>query len=235
MGKDKITSAYVRERLKENEDADYRVFHSRLVPETENILGVRLPVLRKIAKEIGENDWQEWFEEAEAFYYEETMLKGLVAATAKLSCEERIVRVRQFVPRIDNWAVCDSFCNSLKDAGKYPELYWDFLEPYFTSDEEYDARFGAVMLLSHFVKKECLKESVSRLELVHQEGYYAKMGVAWAISVYFAAFPQEMYEYLVKYHNLDEFTYKKSLQKILESYRVTGDMKNKIRELRQRG
>lgn len=61
MGKEKITSAYVRERLKENEDAGYRVFHSRLVPETENILGVRLPVLRKLAKEIGKNDWQEWF------------------------------------------------------------------------------------------------------------------------------------------------------------------------------
>lgn len=235
MGKEKITGGYVREMLKQNEDAGYREFHSRLVPGKENILGVRLPILRKMAREIGKNDWQEWFESAEDFYYEETMLRGLVAATAKLTLEERLLRIRQFVPYMDNWAVCDSVCNSLKDAQKYPEVYWEFLTPYFTSEKEYDTRFGAVMLLSHFVKREYLEESIRRLESINHEGYYAKMAVAWAISVYFAAFPEEMYKYLVYDHDLDEFTYKKSLQKILESYRVTGDMKNKIRELRQRG
>ena len=91
------------------------------------------------------------------------------------------------------------------------------------------------MLLGHFVKPEYLEESIRRLESITQQGYYTKMAVAWAISVYFAAFPQEMLEYLRGSHGLDEFTYKKSLQKIVESYRVDKEMKKIIKEMRQRG
>lgn len=235
MIKEKIIGADVRRQLEKYADPKYREFHGSLLPGTDNIMGVRLPVLRKIAKEIAKNDWQEWFEKAEDLYYEETMLRGFAIAYAKLDCETRLAYIRKFVPCISNWAVCDCFCNTLKDAKKYPEIYWEFLKPYFLSEDEYGARFGAVMLLSHFVKKEYLEESIKSLERIRQEGYYAKMAVAWAVSVYFAAFPDEMYTYLCDSHKLDEFTYKKSLQKILESYRVTADMKNKIRELRQRG
>lgn len=235
MVKEKVISANVRERLEEHKDFEYQKFHSSLLPGVDNVMGVRLPILRKIAKELAKNDWQEWFEKAEDLYYEETMLRGFTIAYAKLEPETRLAYIRKFVPYINNWAVCDCFCNTVKDAKKYPELYWEFLKPYFLSDEEYGARFGAVMLLSHFVNREYLKEGIERLERIHQEGYYAKMAVAWAVSVYFAAFPDEMYDYLLDGHHLDEFTYKKSLQKILESYRVTGEMKNKIRELRQRG
>lgn len=235
MIREKIIGADVRRMLEEHADLGYREFHGSLLPGTDNIMGVRLPVLRKIAKEIAKKDWQEWFEKAEDIYYEETMLRGFTIAYAKLDCETRLSYIRKFVPYINNWAVCDCFCNTLKDAKKYPEVYWEFLKPYFAADEEYEARFGAVMLLSHFVNQEYLEESIERLESIRQEGYYAKMAVAWSISVYFAAFPDEMYAYLRDSHKLDEFTYKKSLQKILESYRVTVDMKNKIRELRQRG
>ena len=86
-----------------------------------------------------------------------------------------------------------------------------------------------------FVKREYLKESIRRLESITQQGYYAKMAVAWAVSVYFAAFPDEMLTYLQDGHKLDEFTYKKSLQKITESYRVDKEMKKIIKEMRQRG
>lgn len=141
----------------------------------------------------------------------------------------------KFVPDINNWAVCDCFCSTLKDADKYQAEYWDFIETYFTSNKEYEARFAAVMLLGHFVKREYLKESIRRLESITQQGYYAKMAVAWAVSVYFAAFPDEMLTYLQDGHKLDEFTYKKSLQKITESYRVDKEMKKIIKEMRQRG
>ena len=85
------------------------------------------------------------------------------------------------------------------------------------------------------MKPEYLEESIRRLESITQQGYYTKMAVAWAISVYFAAFPQEMLKYLRGSHGLDEFTYKKSLQKIVESYRVDKEMKKIIKEMRQRG
>lgn len=235
MEKEKVTSMFVRERLQEAADEKYKEFHGSLLPGTDNIMGVRLPKLRAIAKELARMDWEEWFAAADDAYYEETMLRGLTVAYAKMDSESRLSYIRRFVPYINNWAVCDCFCNTIKAADKEPEKYWEFLEPYFSSDKEYEARFGAVMLLSHFVKREYLEEALKRLESIDQEGYYAKMAVAWAISVYFTAFPQEVLAYLNGSHSLDEFTYKKSLQKILESYRVDKETKEIIREMRQRG
>lgn len=235
MERIKVNSREVLETLNSLADLEYREFHSSLLPGVENIIGVRLPKLRALAKKLAKQDWQEWFHAADDTSYEETMLRGLVVGYAKLDIQERLSFIREFVPCINNWAVCDCFCNTLKEAGKYPAEYWEFLEPYFTSDQEYDARFAAVMLLSHFVKEEYLHESLARLESIHHSGYYARMAVAWAISVYFAAFPKEVLTYLQGSHGLDEFTYKKTLQKIVESYRVDKDTKNIIREMRQRG
>lgn len=235
MEKEKVTGTFVRGRILEAADEKYKEFHRSLLPGTENIAGVRLPILRSIAKELAKMDWQEWFAAAEDLYYEETMLRGLTVAYAKMNSESRLDYIGRFVPDINNWAVCDCFCNTIKAADREPEVYWAFLEPYFSSDKEYEARFGAVMLLSHFVKREYLEGSLKRLEHIHQDGYYAKMAVAWAISVYFAAFPREVLAYLKGSHGLDEFTYRKSLQKILESYRVDKETKEIIREMRQRG
>ena len=204
-----VTTHMVRQFLQENEDTGYRFFHSNLLPGVDNVMGIRLPVLRKFAKQLSGMDWME--------------------------CKERLTYVAKFVPDINNWAVCDCFCSTLKDADKYQTEYWDFIETYFTSNKEYEARFAAVMLLGHFVKREYLKESIRRLESITQQGYFAKMAVAWAVSVYFAAFPDEMLAYLQDGHKLDEFTYKKSLQKITESYRVDKEMKKIIKEMRQRG
>ena len=145
-----VTVEQVRQFLKENQDPEYREFHSKLLPGTENIMGVRLPILRKFAKQLAAQAWKDWFEQADDQWYEETMLRGLVVAYARMDCEERLKYVRKFVPDINSWGVCDCFCSTLKDADKYPQEYWEFIEPYLTSEKEYEARFAAVMLLGHF-------------------------------------------------------------------------------------
>ena len=230
----------IREQLEDLTEENYKQFNEKLLPGVKHIIGVRLPALRKIAKETAKSNYSEYLNEAgtmlgEASYHEEFMVWGLVIAYIKADRSEVERHLDEFVPKINNWAVCDCFCSTLKDADKYQTEYWDFIEPYFTSDKEYEARFAAVMLLGHFVKREYLKESIRRLESITQQGYYAKMAVAWAVSVYFAAFPDEMLAYLQDGHKLDEFTYKKSLQKITESYRVDKEMKKIIKEMRQRG
>ena len=232
MDKRQVTVLEVRTRLEEMADEKYKEFHEKLVPGTTNILGIRLPMMRGLAKELAKQDWRDWFHKAEDFYYEETMVRGLLMASAKMPLEERFSYIREFVPYINNWAVCDSVCNTLKDAKKYPQEYWEFLDPYFHSENEYDLRFGTVMLLGYFVKEEYLEESLKKLDAVHHDGYYVKMAVAWALSVYFAAFPDRVLLYLREEHDLDAFTYKKTLQKILESYRVDKEMKQIIREMR---
>ncbi len=93
-----VTTHMVRQFLQENEDTGYRDFHSNLLPGVDNVMGIRLPVLRKFAKQLSGMDWQEWFEQADDQWYEETMLRGLVSAYAKMECKERLTYVAKFVP-----------------------------------------------------------------------------------------------------------------------------------------
>lgn len=221
------------ERLRELSDLKYRDFHSKLLPGTENVMGVRTPELRKLAKEIIKGDWETFLEENDRAWYENDILQGLVTAGAKMTPEERLRRVRAFLPRIENWAVCDIFCGSLKDAEKYPELYWEFLKPYVQSEKPYEIRFAVVMLLSHFVKKEYLQDAFAYFDGIHMDHYYVRMAVAWAVSVYFVHFPEETYQYL-RENRLDDWTYNKALQKITESYRVSPETKVQIRAMKRK-
>lgn len=221
------------ERLQELADPKYRDFHSRLLPGTDNVMGVRTPELRKLAKEIIKGDWETFLEKNDRSWYENDILQGLVTAGAKMEPKERLRRVKAFLPRIENWAVCDIFCGSLKDAEKYPELYWKFLKPYFRSEEPYEIRFAVVMLLSHFVKQEYLKDAFAYFDGIYMDHYYVRMAVAWAISVYFVHFPEETAAYL-KENQLDDWTYNKALQKIIESYRVNPETKEQIRAMKRK-
>ena len=221
------------ERLMELSDPKYRDFHSKLLPGTDNVLGVRTPDLRKLAKEITKGDWETFLEKNDRTWYENDILQALVTASAKMEPEERLRRVREFLPRIENWAVCDIFCGSLKDAEKYPELYWEFLKPYFQSEKPYEIRFAVVMLLSHFVKEEYLKDAFAYFDGIHVDHYYVRMAVAWAVSIYFVHFPEETFRYLRK-NQLDDWTYNKALQKIIESYRVSPETKTQIRAMKRK-
>ena len=221
------------ERLMELSDPKYRDFHSKLLPGTDNVIGVRTPDLRKLAKEITKGDWETFLEKNDRTWYENDILQALVTASAKMEPEERLRRVREFLPRIENWAVCDIFCGSLNDAEKYPELYWEFLKPYFQSEKPYEIRFAVVMLLSHFVKEEYLKDAFAYFDGIHVDHYYVRMAVAWAVSIYFVHFPEETFRYLRK-NQLDDWTYNKALQKIIESYRVSPETKTQIRAMKRK-
>ena len=106
----------LREQLLELTEPKYMKFTSALMPGVENVLGIRLPVLRSIAKEIAAGDWRAYLAEAEDFYFEERMLQGLVIGYARCEPAEKLAHVARFVPKIDNWAVCDCFCWRLRAA-----------------------------------------------------------------------------------------------------------------------
>lgn len=110
---------------------------------------------------------------------------------------------------------------------------WEFIRPYFRSEAEYDVRFAVVTALSNYVDAEHLRELFRHLEEARHEGYYARMGVAWAVSVCFAKFPERTLEWL-RNAPLEEWTYRKSLQKIVESHRVDAAMKQTVRALKRR-
>lgn len=223
----------VTERILELADKEYQQFHSKLLPGIDNIIGVRMPDLRELAKELAKEDWRGYLLTARDEYYEEIMLQGLVIGYAKGDIEEILHHVTAFVPKINNWAVCDCCSNSLKITQKQRERVWEFLQPYFHSPKEYELRFGIVMLLSFYITAEYIDRVLLLCDGAKHEGYYVKMAVAWAISICFIKFPEKTMIYL-KENTLDDFTYHKALQKITESFRVDKEAKIIIRSMKRK-
>ncbi|MEN6413051.1 MAG: DNA alkylation repair protein [Veillonellales bacterium] len=222
----------IRDQLFASVDGEYQKFSSTLLPGTGNVLGVRLPVLRRLARKIAQTDWRSYLAGAPSKYFEEIMLQGMVIGYAKADIEEILPYVVQFIPRIDNWSVCDSFCSGLKFTGKYRQQVWSFLQPYLASAKEYEVRFGVVMLLHFYIDEEYIGRVLQSLDRVKNDGYYAKMAVAWALSVCYIKLPEPVMAYL-KNNTLDDFTYNKALQKITESYRVDQQAKEIIRRMKR--
>lgn len=227
----------IREQLLTLTDARYQAFSAGLIPNVTNILGVRLPELRKLAKSIAKEDWRAYLDTATDDSFEEIMLQGMVIgyASSRKSADiaEILKYIAAFVPKIDNWSVCDSFCIGLKFTSRHRERVWAFLQPYLASGQEYEIRFAVVMILNYFTEAEDLQFVLPKLDGIRHEGYYVKMAVAWALSVCYVKHPETFMTYLA-HHSLDEFTYNKTLQKIRESNRVSPETKAMIRSLRRK-
>ncbi|MDO4287153.1 MAG: DNA alkylation repair protein [Eubacteriales bacterium] len=221
----------IREQLYALAEGSYRDFSAALVPGCGTMLGVRLPKLRALAKEIAK-DYDTYFTEPCGELFEEIMLRGMVIGCMKCSTEQRLQKIRDFLPLIDNWSVCDSFCCGLKEAKKKPEIYWDFLLPYLHSEQEFEIRFGVVMLLAHFAHDEWLPKVLEQLEQIIHTGYYVKMAVAWAASVCYIRDAELTWNWL-QHMPLDAETEHMALQKIMDSRRVKGIDRERIQQLRQ--
>lgn len=221
------------ERLKGMSDEKYKVFNQKLITAGQPMLGVQLPKLRALAKEIVRTDWHGYLQSAKATYYEEVMLQGIVIGAAKADIGEKLPYITAFVPKIDNWAVCDSFCGGLKIKEKNKEEVFDFLQAYLQSDKEFFLRFAVVMLMDYYIEADYIDRLLLIFDGIHHDGYYVKMAVAWAISVCFVKFEEKTMAFL-KMNGLDDFTYNKALQKIVESYRVADDRKVLIRSMRRK-
>ena len=216
----------VRNKLISLSDEKYKIFSSSLIPNIDNLLGVRLPILRKLAKEIARGDWEE-FLNAECQYMEETMLQGMV-----IGLKGNLYHVERFVPKINNWSVCDSFCCSLKFTKYNQSDVWEFIQKYLNSNDEYYIRFGVVMILNYFVEEKYLDKIFEFIDRFSSNAYYAQMAVAWLVSVCFIKFPDNTFEFL-KLTKLDNCTYNKSIQKITESIKPDQMTKQKIKLLKR--
>ena len=223
----------IREKIFALADKKYKEFHSGLCPKTDNIVGVRVPILRNYAKEIVKKDFKEYLNNAEDKYYEEVMLQGMVIGIAKMDIDERLSYLDKFIPKIDNWAVCDVTCAGLKFTIKNRKIVWEFLEKYLFSKKEFEIRFAVVMLLNFYIIDDYVDKVIEKIEQIYIKDYYVQMAVAWLISVIYIKYPDKTINYLKK-SNLDDFTFNKSLQKIIESYRVSNEEKDNIKNMKRK-
>lgn len=224
----------IKKKLLELSDEKYKNFHKGLCPGTENILGVRVPILRNYAKEIfKENDWKQTIKQIDNEYYEEIMLQGMLIGQAKNEDINVILEyIKNFVPKIDNWAVCDIFCADLKITKKYKKEIWDFIQQYLKSDKEFELRFVVVMILDYYIDEEYLKKIFSIFEKIKKDDYYVKMSVSWAISICLIKYYDETIKYL-KTSKIDIWTHNKAIQKAIESYRIPQDKKEVLKRMKK--
>ncbi len=224
----------IRKELIEISETKFKKFTANLIPGAENILGIRMPVLREISKKIAaDTKWKEYVLYEKMKYYEEFMLQGMIIGLKKKEDIEEILKLTEkFIPRINNWAVCDTFCTDLKIVKKNKERVWKFLQRYFLSDKEYDVRFAAVLSLKYFVDEEYLDRMFLYFDNLKNHKYYVQMAVAWAVAEIYIKYPERTLEY-INNNKLDNFTHNKSIQKICESFRVDKEIKEKLKLLKR--
>lgn len=225
----------IREQLQRLADPKFQQFSSSLIPNINSdlVIGVKLPKLRKIAKQIVKQDWKAYLKNASDESFEEVMLQGMIIGYLNIDLEEKLNYISSFIPKIDNWSTCDSFCAGLKIAKDYPDKVWDFILPYLKCNKEYHIRFGIVMLIYYYTSERYIDEALQLLDSIKVHTYYVQMAIAWSVSIFYKKVPDQTLLYLKK-NNLDDFTYNKSLQKIIESLQVNTKEKDLIRSMKRK-
>lgn len=225
----------IKEELKSLADENYKKFHKTICNSKKEILGVRIPKIREYAKKLLKNyKVKELLEQIDNEYYEEIMLKGLIIGLDKdKNIENILINIEKFVPEIDNWAICDTFCAGLKITKKNLKEMWKFLQKYLKSSEEYEIRFAIVMILDYYITEEYIRQDLKIFENINSEKYYVQMAIAWAISICLIKFYDITKEYLER-TNIDKFIFNKAIQKAIESYRITDIQKEELRKMKKR-
>ncbi len=212
-----------------NQDTKYRDFHSRLVPNVKNLIGLRAPVAKKIAKKYANTDTGMTFlRDLPHTYYEESLIHGYMLGFLKHGARDYLV---QFLPHIDNWAVCDSMVSNLKLFFKDKENALDLVKGSLESKHTYTARFGLVALLSYYVTPQYIDFVLDVASKIKSDEYYINMANAWLVSVCLV----KEYEKSIKILEqcvLDKWTHNKAIQKALESYRIDNKTKEYLRSLK---
>ena len=223
---------FIKEFLQENAEREYGSFSAGLIPGAGEMIGVRLPKLRKMAKQLAKENWQDYLTSATDDYMEETMLQGMTIGYVREPFAVIQPYLDAFIPKINNWSVCDSTCASLKVAVKESKTVRDYLQSFLESEREFDIRFGIVMLLDHYIVPEYIDDVLSQLDSIHHSGYYVRMAAAWNLSVCYVRFPEKTMQYL-RSNKLDDWTYNKAIQKMIESYRISVKDKEVLRNIKR--
>ena len=219
----------IKKELISNQDLKYAHFSSKLLPGINNILGVRLPILRKLAKNILKNDWQEFLKFNDNNFFELIMLEGMVVSGLKIEFQEHIKYIEEFIPKINSWSVCDSFCSGLKIINSHKKEFKKFIEPYFSSDMEYFLRFPYVILLNYYMDD--IDYVLEKIKIFDKDKYYAKMAVAWCLSYCFIADYSKTKKFILK-NKIHSWVLNKGITKAIESLKISKFQKEELKKLR---
>lgn len=215
------------------QDLKYQTFHSKLLKDDNvNLIGIRVPILKEIAKEIAKGDYPSFIKNNTHKTYEENMIHGLVIGYVKEPFKDVLVLLDNFIPYNDNWAVNDTVCANMKVFKKNLDEGYQYILKLITSNETWKIRFGLVLLLDFYINETYLNDIFRICDNIKNKDYYVQMAVAWLISICFIKYQTDTYNYLLN-NKLDTFTFNKTISKICDSYRVEKDIKVELKKIRR--
>lgn len=222
----------ITNKLNELSNDKYKLFTSKLIPniDIDNIIGVKIPDIRKFAKSIKNLDYvNEFLLELPHKYQEENLLHGIILSIKYNDIDILLSKLDVFLNYADNWAVTDII--SPKLFKKYPDKVFNKIKEWLSSNNEYKIRFGIVSLLQFYLDDNFKEEELKIVMNVKYDSYYVNMAKAWFYS--FALIKQwdKTIDFFEK-KKLDKWIHNKSIQKAIESYRINDNRKNYLRSLK---
>jgi len=220
----------IQQYLLNHADQQYRDFTLPLIPNVDpkSFIGVRLPIIKKFAKDLSEEERLSFLEELPHQYHEENILHALILSNMK-DYDTFVHRVDAFLPYISNWAVTDSICN--KHMDKHKEKLIHEVYRWMESDEPYAIRFAFKCLMNYYLGDDHKDEFLEKAATIHVDDYYVNMMIAW----YLATGLAKNYDHFIKAiegYRFDTFIHNKAIQKAVESYRVSDEHKTYLKTLK---
>lgn len=221
-----IRNAEINQQFQLLAETDYKVFNEKLIPTNYEIRGIRMPALKKLAKELSrEPEIETYLENAEFTTYEHVLLYGLVLGNLNKFRLETVFRYMDpLILRFDNWAHVDTLTSAFRIFKKYPEEVFDHFLPLKNDEGEFTKRFFVILLMCHYMEEEYIDMTLQHLSEVPQGQYYVDMAIAWALSVGLVKFYDKTLPYLQQ-KTFSTFVHNKAIQKARESYRITPEIK----------
>ena len=221
----------IQKTLFEMQDVKYKDFQSKLIPtvDPESVIGVRTPELSKLANKLMKDEtYTDFLNNLPHQYFDENQLHAFIVSGIK-DFDVCLEEVDRFLPHVDNWATCDQM--SPKIFKKHKKELLSKIQGWMCSDDTYTVRFAIGMLMEHYLDDDYDIAYPEMVAEIRSEEYYINMMVAW----YFATALAKQYETILPYfenHNLDTWTHNKSIQKAVESYRITAEQKEYLKSLK---
>jgi len=228
-----LSTEAIRAQLFALQDTGYKEFHQKLMPEVphERVIGVRVPALRRLAKQLAHTGEAEDFLLAVPhFYYEENNLHAFLVEQIR-DFDAALAATEAFLPYIDNWATCDLF--SPKAFGAHKAQLLPSVRRWLASDRPYTVRYGIETLMRWYLDADFCADYPAWVAGVQSGEYYVNMMRAWYFATALAKQPQAVWPWLEE-KRLDVWTHNKTVQKAIESRRISDGDKRRLRALRLR-
>lgn len=222
---------YLNYLQKIKDSNDFKSFNQKTINTSDSMIGIKMPKLRKIAKDISKTDIISFLNNTTDTYYEEKLVEGFVIGHIK---DKTIFNkyFLNFIKKIDNWATCDAVISSCKIMKK-DQTYYNEACKLIQNNNEFIVRVGLIIILDHYIDDNHIDDILNRIDKINSDYYYVNMAIAWLISVCFIKYKNKTLEYLNN-SNLNKFTYNKAIQKIIESLRVSKEDKDFLRKMKKK-